>query len=94
MAYPQLRSMNASLFEGATDGRYKKIRMDAECSTATDAKENLTYNLRDDLGLAYYGIGEKRTLTVPAGPKDYTMPDYYDNKLQNKVDQGILGQTW
>jgi hypothetical protein len=94
MAYPPLRSMNASLYEGATDGRYKKVRPDTECAITDDLVKNLTYEVRDDLSLPYYGIGEKRTLTVPAGPSDIEMPDYYKNKLEEKVQSGIMGQTW
>lgn len=94
MAYPPLRSMNASLHEGATDGKYKKIRMDAECFTAVDATDNNTYRLREDLNLEYYGIGEKAVMNVPAGPQAFTAPDYYRNRLQEKVENGILGQTW
>lgn len=94
MAYPPLRSMNASLKEGATDGKYKKIRMDAECSTAVDASKNLTYETREHLSLPYYGVGEKAVLEVPGMNVDATMPDYYDNKMQQAVERGILGQTW
>jgi len=94
MAYPPLRSMNASLSEGATDGRYKKIRPDTECAITDDKVPNLTYDTREDLSLPYYGIGMKRDMVVPAGPQSITTPDFYRNKLQDKVDQGILGQTW
>lgn len=94
MAYPQLRSMNRSLHEGATDGRYKKVRPDTECSVTDDKMKNLTYDTRENLSLPYYGIGEKRTVNVPAGPNDVELPDFYMNKLDKYVNSGILGQTW
>lgn len=95
MAYPPLRSMNASLRTGAVEGAYKMIRKDAECSTAVDASKNLTYNARDDLNLQYYGIGMKRSMHLPGGgPEDWTSPDYYDNKLQQAVDRGNMEGSW
>jgi hypothetical protein len=86
--------MNRSLHEGATDGRYKKVRPDTECAVTDDAVKNLTYETRDDMSLPYYGIGMKRLMTVPGGPQNVETPDYYDNKLQQEVNSGILGRTW
>jgi hypothetical protein len=87
--------MNQSLKTGSVEGSYKMIRKDAECSTAVDAAQNLTYNTRDDNSLLYYGIGMKRSMHLPGGgPEDWTSPDYYDNKLQQGVDRGMLGSAW
>lgn len=94
MAYPHLRSMNQSLSEGATDGRYKKIRPDTECAHTDDLIPNLTYETREDMNLPYYGIGMKRTMNVPGGKQDITTPDFYMNKLDERVNNGVLGQTW
>lgn len=83
MAYPKLRSMNASLREGSTDGRYKKVRPDTECSITDDLHKNLTYDFREDLSIQYYGIGEKRNQVVPGYGREMEMPDYYKNKLND-----------
>jgi len=94
MAYPQLRSMNGSLAEGATDGRYKKIRPDTECADTNDKVQNLTYEVREDMSLPYYGIGMSGKMNVPGGKQDVTTPDFYMNRLDEKVRNGLLGQTW
>jgi len=94
MAYPRLRSMNASLNEGATDGRYKKIRPDTECADTDDKVQNLTYDTRESLSLPYYGVGMAREMRVPARLETVTTPDFYKNKLERLEDSGVLGQTW
>lgn len=94
MAINVSRSMNRSLHEGATDGRYKKVRPDTECAVTDDKIKNLTYNTREDMSLPYYGFGMKQHMNVPAGPQNVITPDYYRNKLQEDVNNGILGQTW
>lgn len=86
MAYPQLRSMNAALHAGSTEGRYKRVRPDTECSVvdATPGTRNLTYDSREDLSVQYYGVGEKRDQLIPGqAGKRGTMPDYYMNKLDS-----------
>lgn len=96
MAYPQLRSMNASLHEGSTDGRYKKVRPDTECSIvdATPGTENLTYDLREDLNLQTYGIGEKRDQLIPGqAGKRSAMPDYYMNRLSS-LSSDAQSSSW
>jgi hypothetical protein len=86
--------MNRSLQEGATDGRYKKVRPDTECLITDDEQRNLTYDVREDLSLPYYGYGEKRTQVVPGGQTGVEMPDFYMNKLDREANRGVLGQTW
>jgi hypothetical protein len=91
MAYPPLRSMNESLKNGATDGKYKKIRPDTEASPMNSES---TYITRQSLSLPYYGVGEARMIEVPGqnsyGPK----PDAHPNKFERLEDSGVLGQTW
>jgi hypothetical protein len=94
MAYPQLRSMNGALTEGATDGRYKKIRMDAECSVDKDGIEANTYRTRESLSLPYYGIGEARTMRVPGTNESRTMPDYYPNRFETAEYGPVFGKSW
>lgn len=83
MAINASRSMNRSLLEGATDGRYKKVRPDTECAITDDLHKNLTYDFREDLSIQYYGIGEKRNQVVPGYNKEVEMQDYYKNKLDD-----------
>lgn len=94
MAKPQLRSMNGALTEGATDGKYKKIRMDAECSVDVDGQQANTYHSREQLHLAYYGIGEARTMRVPGTNESRTMPDYYPNRFETAEDGPVFGKNW
>jgi hypothetical protein len=69
MAYPESRSMNADLSEGATDGKYKKVRPDV------NAVSDSTYVSRKDLDDRYYGIHEKQVKVAPDGLLHAT-PDY------------------
>lgn len=94
MAYPTLRSMNASLDEGATDGLYKKIRPNVECSVTDDKVPSLTYDAREPLSLPYYGVGMARDMRVPGRSKNVTTRDFYPNTLDRDVQSGTLGQTW
>lgn len=91
MAYPLLRSMNAELIEGATDGKYKKLRPDTtEYAPNTEA----TYNTRRVLSLPYYGYGEPRMVEVP-GKESYVLkPTQHTNKFERREDESILGETW
>jgi hypothetical protein len=83
--------MNGSLIEGATDGKYKKIRPDSEGSPMNSES---TYITRQALSLPYYGIGEPRMLEVP-GQNSYTpKPWSQPNKLERLEDSSILGETW
>lgn len=62
MAYPQARSMNASLNEGATDGKYKKIVNDRDGDV-----EHATYLERIDLNDNWFGIHEAAVKRIPGG---------------------------
>jgi hypothetical protein len=86
--------MNAALDEGATDGKYKKIRPNVECSVNNEPNPNLTYDVREDLNLPYYGVGMARDMMVPGRQKRTTTPDFYMNKLDTKEERDTLGQTW
>ena len=65
MGLPPLRSMNAELASGATDGTYKKVvrnRGGLEVDAATQQS-------REDLHDLYFGIHEKDVKQVPTrGP--------------------------
>lgn len=61
MAYAPSRSMNNSLSEGSTDGKYKKIVRDR------DNAEIATYEDRADLNDVWYGIHEKKIKVTPDG---------------------------
>lgn len=91
MAYPQLRSMNGALREGATDGKYKKIRPD---STGHPTDDDVTYTTRRSLSLPYYGIGEPRMVEVPGQNAYVPKPYSHENKFERLEDQSILGETW
>lgn len=91
MAYPPLRSMNASLVEGATDGKYKKLRPDTEASSMnTEA----TYETRRSLNLLYYGVGEARMNEVPGRNTYVPNPSFISNKFETLEDDSILGEAW
>lgn len=91
MALPTLRSMNDSLVEGATDGKYKKQRPNSSNGGMNDIDTNIT---RQSLNLLYYGIGEARMVEVP-GRNTYTdNPCYRPNKFERLEDSGVLGQSW
>lgn len=71
MAYPQLRSMNASLTEGATDGRYKKVISDRD-----GVVDPQTYANRDELDDVWYGIHETNPKDVPGMSGYKSTPNY------------------
>ena len=91
MAYPQLRSMNDSLVNGATDGKYKKLRPDTECM---DGDTQATYTTRRSLNLPYYGVGEPRMFEVPGRNSYVPNPKFTPNKFETLEDESILGETW
>lgn len=91
MAYPPLRSMNSSLVEGATDGKYKKIRPDAH---PVDMDAQVTYTTRRALSLPYYGVGEPRMVEVPGRNSYVENPCFQPNKFETLEDTSILGETW
>ena len=75
MAYPQSRSMNASLSEGSTDGKYKKINPDRDGQIDPGTAEN-----RLDLNDQWYGIHEKQVKIAPDGLLHAT-PNFVPNPL-------------
>jgi len=91
MAYPQLRSMNSSLVEGATDGKYKKQRPNTSGGEMNQSETNIT---RQSLNLLYYGIGEARMVEVPGKNSYVPNPCYTPNKFERLEDSGVLGQSW
>lgn len=94
MAYPPLRSMNGALNAGATDGKYKKLRPDTECSTSVDGASNSTYHSREQLSLLYYGMGEARMMHVPGTNRTVTEPNYYPNAFEREEDGAVFGKAW
>lgn len=71
MAYPQLRSMNAELDAGATDGRWKKVVKDRGGNV-----ETLTHHMRDELAPDYYDIREKGPVKDVPTRGDRIVPYY------------------
>lgn len=90
MAYPQLRSMNESLDQGAIDGTYKQMRRDTVAQPADTAA---TLASRRQLHLAYYGIGEARMADVP-GRGYKPMPFFEPNKFETEEEGSVFGKTW
>jgi hypothetical protein len=80
MAFPQSRSMNGSLSEGATDGKYKKINPNRDGTVDPATAEN-----RLDLSDQWYGLREKRVKVAPDGLLHAT-PNYVDNPEIQGVD--------
>ncbi|WP_019629624.1 hypothetical protein [Actinomadura atramentaria] len=70
MAYPECRSMNADLWAGATDGRYKKVIRDRG-----GFPEPLTPVMRQDLYPTWYGIVEAPKKVGVCG-KEFETPGY------------------
>lgn len=64
------RSMNASMHEGATDGKYKKIVQDRDGVVHPE-----TYADRRQLDDLWYGIHEAATKVLPDGTVT-TTPNY------------------
>lgn len=94
MAYPPLRSMNASLQKGAVEGRYKQLYPDREC-VGIDEERHSTYHKKDELSLLYYGYGMKQHQDVPTGPDHAEIQGYYPNRLELEGHNGpVLGRAW
>lgn len=90
MAYPTLRSMNEALDRGAIDGKYKQIRRDTADIPGDTAA---TYAAREQLHLAYYGIGEARMMDIP-GRGTKPAPDFVPNKFEQAEEGPTFGKTW
>ena len=60
MAYAPMRSMNAELASGASDGRYKKV-----VEGRGGFPETATYQEREDLHDMHFGIHEKQLKELP-----------------------------
>lgn len=80
MAYPTLRSMNMELINGATDGKYKKIRPDESCVTNVEGNPTHTVDNRADMDDVWHGFHEAPTVHVPGLEKRVPMPYYIPNK--------------
>jgi hypothetical protein len=91
MAYPPLRSMNNSLVEGATDGKYKKLRPNTDGGMMNQEATNTT---RRSLSLLYYGIGEARMNEVPGRNTYVPNPSFTPNKFETLEDSSVLGESW
>lgn len=61
MVYARTRSMNASLGEGMTDGKYKKV------VNHRDQAESTTQMSREDLKDVWFGIHEEQAKVRPDG---------------------------
>lgn len=94
MAYPPLRSMNAALYKGTVEGKYKQLYPDREVA-GIDGELNTTYHMRDELSLLYYGWGMKEEQDVTAGPNHQPVTGYYRNRLELEGHHGpTLGRAW
>lgn len=80
MAFPPTRGMNASLSEGSTDGKYKKIVQDRG-----GVVEDATYENRADLNDQWYGMHEKQVKVAPDGLL-YATPQHVDNPVVSGTD--------
>lgn len=60
MAHAPMRSMNAELRSGASDGRYKKV-----VQGRGGFPETATYDNREDLHDIYFGIHEQEEKELP-----------------------------
>lgn len=79
MAYPAARSLNGDLWEGMTDGKYKKLHANrgGDC-------ERTTYRDRSALNDWWYGIHEIPVKVLPDGRQCRT-PNY---EASRDVDLG------
>lgn len=71
MAYPQARSMNGDLNEGATDGKYKKVINDRGGRVGAT-----TYAERRDLNDNWFGIHETPDKVIPGRDSIAVTPNY------------------
>lgn len=83
MAYAKTSGMNASLNEGMSDGKYKKIT-----PNRGGVVEVGTYEDRRDLYDGYYGIHEKQVKVLPDGLMHAT-PMYEDNPTPQSMGDVI-----
>lgn len=67
-----MRKLNSEMYEGLTDGKYKKVVRDRGGYV-----EDCTYESRRDLDDLYFGIHEDPTKVLPDGRIVHT-PDYID----------------
>lgn len=74
MAYPPSRSMNSDLYEGMTDGKYKKI-----ITNRGGVVDPLTYESREALNDIWFGIHETPDKVLPDGTR-CTTTDYVGNR--------------
>lgn len=77
MAYAAPRSMNASLSEGMTDGKYKQVRQNVANA------EPSTYLARRDLDDVWYGIHEAKVKVAPDLLQHADSPDFVATPLAN-----------
>jgi hypothetical protein len=91
MAINASRSMNDDLVEGATDGKYKKLRPN---SSASSMNTEATYDTRKSLSLLYYGYGEARMNEVPGRNTYVRNPSFVPNKFETLEDSSVLGESW
>lgn len=80
MAFPQSRSMNGSLSEGSTDGKYKKVNPNRD-----GVVDPLTAESRLELDDNWYGVREKRVKLSPDGLVHVT-PNYVENPALQGID--------
>lgn len=72
MAYPQLRSANASLHAGMTDGAYKK-----SAPNRGGVVEDTTMEYRQRMSGVWHGFHEIESKVLPDG-RVVTVPYYHD----------------
>lgn len=75
MVYPAMRSMNADLEDGMSDGKYKKIVINRGGVT----EKELMYAGRMDLSDTYFGIHEIADKVLPDGTVDHDSAEYTPN---------------
>lgn len=81
MAYPRLRSMNMELANGATDGKYKKIRPNVSCvDPGLEGTPSHTVDNRMDADDVWHGFHEAATMHVPGLEKRLPTPYFIPNR--------------
>lgn len=78
MAYPKCRSMNRSLEEGMTDGRYKKVVTDR----GGVHEGELLHACREQLDSINYGINELKEKRFGDGTSGVT-PNYVETSVND-----------
>lgn len=79
MAKNERYSLNSNLYEGMTDGKYKKVIRDRGGEVEAD-----TYSSRRDLDDVWYGIHEDSTKVLPDGRTVHT-PEFVSTPTANPV---------